>query len=1371
MGTYSNTSSSVSSSTYPSKTPAPNANPSPAARRRTIHAVSPLHIGPIHKVHLYANRLLPAWTRPASTSTLLTMDDDEAAQSPSLSEPTAALLNDAEVRGTTDLIRGEAYQAPANAFRADWMRDWTRNPCLVSYDIACQWAWLHRRALTARARLQPDIGLAFQPDIPRWFADVHADDNVPTINFRPALGRTDGEHVERTWMEMVLDMAPSTREMPQGRRDDTIDDTIDYTHQGWQPALAVALQIAEVDLLQQRAAAIALALHEPKARLVNTEAAAHSYAPRTEVLDVFGSWSPMVPGEDWEDCAQEVVEIQIEAVPEKRRRYVSSDDPMRLWRARAGLYLDDIMRTEEGLGRYFQRPSCTECGARDVQIYRCRDCGLYLQCEDCLRDAHTRRPLHCPETWNGDFWTPCWLFSNATVDDASKQYLGMVYQLGHHGLACVNPEALKGKGQRKKMVVLDIGGIFEIDIQYCACGDRLLHRHGHVSQLLGNGWYPATTIEPSTCATFRLLEYFRRLKVGSNVNANDFVRTLERLTNATATRKVPERYKSFIRMARQWDYLKRSKRAGRANYEDGLRTTEPGGLAVWCWACPDPKRNLPQGWESVDKKFAYLYKLMLALDANFRLKNRLRANERQDPSLGPGLGYFVLLEAYKEWLRRYVAEEDVSTCIAFQALMQKETRLTTGLRVSGVGGCVCAHHGLVRPLGIGDLQKGERYANMDWILHSAVNASGVKQMLLSYDIACQWKQRLLLRGAALLAGEEERVRELEGERVRELEETQPVAANFLESTEVGQGDAGNNRKDVNETAKPAIRTDLKSYELQFGLPVWQAAVHEETCREEMSLSHAVGVGRTDGEGIERTWAVLNPVGYSTKEMGEGHRHDTIEDKIDNINFLKNIGEGDTLARKLIIALAERDRQVAEFKEVDASLDPDMREEWQHRVDKWNTDRSKPNPYLQDGRHETPTEAKILAELKKAELEQVRSGNRSALRGKVTAVAFIKAGLQLEDMQRRIRAEVKATVTMSAERASQIDELRVSFWKKLRKWQNQQNTFMPGVEELRAREEELRNSDVAPPLAEHTKLRLPSGIPAAARQDICAGSGVAALEARLREGQCSDALDGVRGHLQSRHHIIDYRNANVVGQMASTRSNTLVSRIDGQKMREVFKYREAYVAGHALDGDAFLPEMQELRDEDVRLGIVAEEDEWARAELNRVGTSKRVRSKPMAQRKKVQTLQPLSWIWTVGKQDASAVHDAVRVQWTKALARRDHWVEEVELLKEEMRRVLRSLKTVQDEWERRIDGRSGADGELAAAAAAYAKRQKTLYGSISSQFQARWGLSAADAVRMVVAEEEDEDEEDEEDEEVEPMDGGESSEGDGYTSAGSNQMEE
>lgn len=51
--------------------------------------------------------------------------------------------------------------------------------------------------------------------------------------------------------------------------------------------------------------------------------------------------------------------------------------------------------------------------------------------------------------------------------------------------------------------------------------------------------------------------------------------------------------------------------------------------------------------------------LALAFDANFRLKNRLRLNERDKTDLGAGWGFFVEPTKYKEHLKNYVSEEDV----------------------------------------------------------------------------------------------------------------------------------------------------------------------------------------------------------------------------------------------------------------------------------------------------------------------------------------------------------------------------------------------------------------------------------------------------------------------------------------------------------------------------------------------------------------------------------------------------------------------------------------------------------------------------------------------------------------------------------------
>ncbi|KAJ7145424.1 hypothetical protein C8R43DRAFT_1088748 [Mycena crocata] len=456
---------------------------------------------------------------------------------------------------------------------------------------------------------------------------------------------------------------------------------------------------------------------------------------------------------------------------------------------------------------------CGEAHGEGRRLFCCSQCGEFLQCHDCVKSRHQLNPAHLIREWNGACWTEAQL--NGTTPDPQTGLIGvgLVFQLGHHGLPCEFPD---------------------------------------------NGWYPATTVDPATCSTLQVLELFWLLNVVGNVNVHDFVGTLERLTDPLRMSTVPDRYKAFGRSARQWGFLGRGKRSGRGHVPSGLRKTPAGGTALLCGPCPQDGWNLPEGWREVPPAYKYLYMLLLALDANFRFKNRLRANEHDDPSLGLGAAYFVEQSGYREHLKNYVAEKDVSSCIVFAALLQKETRMTMGLRVSGVGGCVCARHGVVRPLGLGDLQKGEQYANMDYILLSALMGVTVLCLTISYDIACQWKINL------------------------------PARAKKIADT-------------------TSITTNLEDFEIQYALPVWHAVAHGVSCQTQNSLSYAVGVGRTDGEGIERTWAVLNPISYSTKEMGDGARKDAIENKVDHLNWEKNVlqteltNEQETLCRGSLLS--------------------------------------------------------------------------------------------------------------------------------------------------------------------------------------------------------------------------------------------------------------------------------------------------------------------------------------------------------------------------------------------------------------------------------------------------------------------------------------
>ncbi|KAJ7470067.1 hypothetical protein B0H11DRAFT_1730986 [Mycena galericulata] len=992
--------------------------------------------------------------------------------------------------------------------------------------------------------------------------------------------------------------------------------------------------------------------------------------PRHEPEDLDDSYARWVPVPDADLGEVQAVADSVSSFdmpPEdddsrKRKRYQSSDAPMSVWKPLDQFFLDWFLR-RDGLGDYLHNPTCGLCGvvySGTKRFFRCAPCGEFLQCEDCLKTRHQLNPLHCIKEWTGDHWTEATL-SGTLPDRAGRVGVGLVYQLGHHGKPCKFP------GAQRSMVVMDVRGIFSLQIRYCGC-EKSEHTN-NLGQLLGNAWYPATTVDPETCATFEVLDQFRLLNVVGNCNVHDFVGTLERLTDPLMTASVP------------YSFLLRAKRAGRGHEGEGIRKTSPGGLAVMCWACPHDGKNLPDGWKDVDAKFRFLYMLLLALDANFRLKNRLRANERQDPSLGSGLGYFVESGPYKEHLRHYVAEKDVSSCIAFAALLQKETRLTTGLRVSGVGGCVCARHGLVRPQGLGDLQKGERYANMDYIFLSSIMGVAILCLAISYDIACQWKVNL-------------------APRAKKIAKDTPVT------------------------------TSLDDLEIQYALPVWHAVAHEVSCQTENSLSYAIGVGRTDGEGIERTWAILNPIGYATKEMGDGARHDAIEDKVDRLNYEKNVKQGTTLARKLIVALAERDKQVEGFKELDSSLSSNLRKLWTRRIDDWLSDRTKPNPYcLEGGTKAGPTEAEVLAELKAAESQEAAEGRAPLSETTSTPSAFIKAGLQLEEAQRRIRAEVKGLTLVTADRSSQIQELRIALLKKLRTYERLQLVFMPGVATLRAAEEEARDGDLPAPKAENIKLWMPSDLTATQRRSGCRG-GLAAVEAKLRRGQCADALGTLRSRLHAQRHIIAWRNANAAGQKSSTRSATLIGRVGDRVARVAAKYRHARTALIALEGGDYAPEFKELKDEDLSVELEEENDMASRKKMARLGSTKRSRNEPTRRKKGI------SWIMMIGGgpgEDEAELHDSVRVEWSKAMARRDRWVEEVKKLREEMKFVLRMLRWIQSEWQIWAEQREDVDAELAAGLRGYAARQVAVHQRIAAGFHAGWNKSVATAVRDAVRE--------------------------------------
>ncbi|KAJ7813185.1 hypothetical protein B0H13DRAFT_2469210, partial [Mycena leptocephala] len=658
-------------------------------------------------------------------------------------------------------------------------------------------------------------------------------------------------------------------------------------------------------------------------------------------------------------------------------------------------------------------------------------------------------------------------------------------------------------------------------------------------------------------------------------------------------------------------FLKRAKRAGRAHDpRDSAR--QERACAVLCWACRTTKL-ISRGWRDVSPEF---------IDANFRLKNRIRKNEHDDPSFGSGWGISLkTVRTGNTW--RATSPKRCRTCIAFAALLQKDTRTTTGLRYANMDYIVvCAHR--------------HRIAVVDGLIH----------------IACQWQINLNAR-----------------------------------------------REKMPEHLE--VPDDLQ---IQFGLPVWHAAAHEKSCEAQNSLTYSEGVGRTDGEGIERTWSALNPVAWATKEMGKGARHDALEDRIDHHNWEKNIGLGDTLARKLVVAIAERDVQIAGFREVDSTLKKSRRKEWQERIDKWLADRTQPNPYeIEGGRRMDGFRWSIRGfcrlALKKDELQETADAADGATMHCKGTTAFLVAGMQLEDLQHRIKAEAKGRTLLAADQSSHVQELRLSFERKLRTFQVLQARHMPAAVKELEDEEEARDPDCLPPAPEYVKLWMPSELSERQRERGCT-KGLAGQEVKLREAQCSNAVDLLRTRLHAKRHMLLFRSQ-IVGQRGGSRSQTLVALVSLKG--------EAYCDGSGL---------RELAVADVTLDEEQEVDAAARQRLAKIGSKTRNhRNEPTLSSKK----KKFSWIWTSDggpEADEEGLHDSVRVEWSKAKARKDRWVEEVMLLREEMKRVMRFLRWKAIWWETQRSVRGTEIPQaLQAGLDAYAARQAALHHGIARRFKA------------------------------------------------------
>ncbi|KAJ7435889.1 hypothetical protein B0H11DRAFT_1755463 [Mycena galericulata] len=910
---------------------------------------------------------------------------------------------------------------------------------------------------------------------------------------------------------------------------------------------------------------------------------------------------------------------------------------MKTWAAHMDEYLDETLRLE-GRGFPVIYSHCAGCGDADP-IFRCAQQTCYgagLFCAKCIVAQHSVLPTHWIQASSLSQWD---FFKRRSLES-----LGLVIQLGHPpGYGCPN-----ATDAHINFVLIDVTGIHSIRLRFCGCDSTVLHRQ----QLMRASWWPATARDPRTCATIAVVRLFQILNCQGKVSAHDFLRSLELLTNNDGLTPVPDRRRAFRHIVRQYRIIQMMKRAGRGHDPSGVGGTAQGELAIRCRACPQAGRNLPDGWDKINwaempEDLRYKFFLFLPQDCNFRLINRDVSSASKDPIIGDGLGYFVNNEKYAQFLRYHVSEEEISSCSGFQAMFLANRKRVKGLRTMGVGGVTCARHNMWRPNGIGDLQLGERYCNMDFILFSALLNTIIFYLILSYDVVCQYSKNIWSRMDGL---------------------------------------------------PKELHLPIDRARVWFKIPNFRIPGHKKSCHSPYSFHYMWGAGRTHGETVEQNWEFTNGAAASTKMMGVGSRHSTLEDLFGFHNWRRLVAWRGIFTRRMAENVKEGQIHRDAFEAFDVALRaaaPDMVAGWEAWVAEWearqHTDGTE-SPF--EVKEQIMSMKEIVMKLAKEEL--VRNGEGVEAEREDTPSTFILMGLAIEDSQRYLAIDVKALANPTDKQELDFMKRRAALIKRIRAFRKMQRTYMPNVRRfLTSTQRELWDTE-ADRDAEAIRLFMPSDIDDKGRRMKACAAGLEEVEAELRIGEGREALEALRQGLRARTMTNRFRLRNCTGQRALTRGQGVLRQINVRIHKAKLRYRYARNAILRLKGHGgWERELRVLEDSDVRAlnerALTEEEVAQRQAVHDYEGIAEEGGVASFGVVALGESRRMLSWIWystrTTDPTEAELV-EALRVEWCKAYARMRRWHEDVVLVEEEMRRTIEYGYWSAGEWMARIPKRVG-----------------------------------------------------------------------------------
>ena len=175
------------------------------------------------------------------------------------------------------------------------------------------------------------------------------------------------------------------------------------------------------------------------------------------------------------------------------------------------------------------------------------------------------------------------------------------------------------------LTVVDTTGIHELRTRFCRC--RPLASNPLHTQLLNMGLYPSSVERTRTVFTFRLLHHYDLTNLEGKTSAWQYYSTLRRLSSNVFPDIVVDRYRELMRALRQWRDLTSRRRAG-LPMDKEIRLG-PGGLALFCPACPQPGVNLPANWKDDAEQYV---PSSLQFEQSFSCYSRLQMEVHTYPS-------------------------------------------------------------------------------------------------------------------------------------------------------------------------------------------------------------------------------------------------------------------------------------------------------------------------------------------------------------------------------------------------------------------------------------------------------------------------------------------------------------------------------------------------------------------------------------------------------------------------------------------------------------------------------------------------------------------------------------------------------------------